>query len=265
LQRILRKPAWDFNRFVSDPRQPQGRRWKFHILMQAVFCGFLPNRRSVRAVESLTACGFEQRMPDATLYDFVGQFSGEEVAELRRQLHAQVRTDWRSQSLAPGGLPCGVVAVDHKTRWTGPIAHAHDPHAQVVHPPHRAASAQVRAVRTVRLSAASTPAIDQVAIRADPNEGGRLPEVLPALEAAYGALLEIYRLDAGFCSQANARRVAEARKGYLLGLKGTQPEWFRDATRVLGAQTHPELSRAWEPYPGDQLRDHRYRTTAMEA
>ena len=25
LQRILRKPAWDFNGFVRDPRQPKGR------------------------------------------------------------------------------------------------------------------------------------------------------------------------------------------------------------------------------------------------
>jgi hypothetical protein len=265
LQRILRKPAWDFNRFVSNPRQPKGRRWTFHILMQAVFCGFLTNRRSWRAVESLTECGFAPRIPDSTLYDFVGQFSGEEVAELRRQLHAQVRTDCRSKSLDPVGLPCGVVAVDHKTLWTGPIAHAHDPHAQVVHPPHRAAYAQVRAVRTVLLSAASTPAIHQVASRADTHEGGMFPEVLQELEAAYGALIEIYSLDAGFGSQANAQRVAEARKGYILGRKGNQPELCREATRVLGAQTHPELSRAWEPYQGDQLRYHLYRTTAMEA
>ena len=115
LQRILRKPAWDFNRFVGDPRQPKGRRWKFHTLMQAVLWGFLTNRPSLRAVESVTECGFQQRIPDATLYDLVGQFSGAQVAELRRQLHAQVRTDWRSKSLAPVGLPCGVVAVDNKT------------------------------------------------------------------------------------------------------------------------------------------------------
>ena len=27
LRRIFRKPAWEFNRFVADPRQEKGRRW----------------------------------------------------------------------------------------------------------------------------------------------------------------------------------------------------------------------------------------------
>ena len=151
LRRILRKPAWDCNRFVCAPRQAQGRRWQFHTRMRAVLCGFLTNRRSVRAVESVTACGFDPRIPDSTLYDCVGQFSRADVADRRRQLQAQVRTDWRSKSLDPVSLPCGVVAVENKTRWTGPVAHAHAPHAQVVHPPQQPASAQVRAVRTVWL------------------------------------------------------------------------------------------------------------------
>jgi hypothetical protein len=115
LGRILRKPAWDFNRFVTDPRHKQGRRWPLQTLMQALLGGFLTNRASLRAVESLTECGFEQRIPDSTLYDVVGKFSRDEVAELRCQLHAQIRTDWRSQCLEPVGLPCGVVAVDNKT------------------------------------------------------------------------------------------------------------------------------------------------------
>lgn len=265
LHRILRKPAWDFNRYVADPRETKGRRWKFPLLMRALVCGFLTNRASLRAVESLTECGFEQRIPDSTLYDFVGKCSGDEVAELRCQLHAQVRTDWRSKCLEPCGLPCGVVAVDNKTLWTGPVEHAHDPHAQAVHPSHQPAYAQVRAVRTVLLSAASKPAIDQVAIRADTNEGGMFPEVFQALEAHYTALIEIYSLDAGFCSRANAQLIAAAHKGYIMGLKGNQPELLHEAERLLGAQSQAERSSAWEPYQGNQIRYHLYRTTEMEA
>ena len=265
LQRILRKPAWDFNGFVRDPRQVKGRRWKFLTLMRALLCGFLTNRTSLRAVESLTECGFERRIPDSTLYDLVGQFADGDVADLRRQLHAQVRTDWRSKSLAPVGLPCGVVAVDNKTLWTGPVARAHDPHAQVVHRHVGEAYAQVRAVRTVLLSAASTPAIDQVAMRAETNEGGMFPEVFRELEATYAALIEIYSLDAGFCSRANAQLIAAAHKGYIIGLKGNQPELFHEAERLLGAQTQAECSSDWEPYQGNQLRYHLYRTSEMEA
>ena len=104
LRRILRKPAWDFNRFVCDPRQAKGRRWKFPTLMRAVLWGFLTNRRRVRAVESVTECGVDQRIPDSTRSDCVGQFSGEDVADLRRQLHAHVRTDWPSQVPCTRGL-----------------------------------------------------------------------------------------------------------------------------------------------------------------
>ena len=91
------------------------------------------------------------------------------------------------------------------------------------------------------------------------------PEVLPVLEATYGALIEIYSLDAGFCSPANARLMAAAHQGYIRGLTGHQLELWREAERVLGAQTTPEATSAWEPYQGDQLRYHLYRTTAREA
>jgi predicted transposase YbfD/YdcC len=265
LRRILRKPAWDFNRFVADPRQQKGRRWKFPTLMRALLCGFLTNRGSLRAVESLTEWSFDQRLPDSTLDDLIGKFSGDEVADLRRQLHAPVRTDWRSKSLDPVGLPCGVVAVDNQTLGTGPVAHAHDPHAQVVHQQDRRAYAQVRAVRTVLLSAASTPAIDQAAIRANTHEGGMFPEVFRALEANDAALMEIDSVDAGFCSRATAPLIAEAHKGSIIGLTGNQPDLCREAERLLGARTQAACSREWEPSQGDQIRSHLYRTTAMAA
>jgi repressor of nif and glnA expression len=50
-----------------------------------------------------------------------------------------------------------------------------------------------------------------------------------------------------------------------LGLKGNQPELLREARRVLGTQTHPELSSHGEKYQGNQIRYHLYRTTEMEA
>jgi hypothetical protein len=247
LGRILRKPAWDFNRVVADPRQAKGRRWQCRTLRRAVLCGFLTNRERLRAVESIRACGFDHRIPDSTLDDFLGKFSGDEVADLRRQLHAQVHPDWRSKALEPVGLPCGVVAVDHTTRWTGPVAHAHDPHAQVVHQKERPAYAQVRAVHTVLRSAVSKPAIEQVASRVQTHEEGRFPEVWHVLEATYGALMEIYRLDAGFGSPAKAQLMAAAHQGSIRGLHGHQPEWWREAERVLGAQPHRQRAAPGNP------------------
>lgn len=134
------------------------------------------------------------------------------------------------------------------------MAHAHDPAAQVVHPPGRPADAQVRAVRTVLISAASKPALDQVAIRAETHEGGMLPEVFPVLETSDGALSEVYSMDAGFCALANATRIAAAHTGDIFGLQGKQPELLREAERVLAPQTQPELSSPWETYQGDPIR-----------
>src|SRR5260370_55166 len=115
LRRMLSKPAWDFKRFVVDQRGRRGRRWQFDTLMKSLLYGYLSNRGSLRAVEQLTALAFTARVADTTLYEFVSKFRSEEVAGLRRQLHAQMRSEWRSKSLTPVGLPCGVAAVDNKT------------------------------------------------------------------------------------------------------------------------------------------------------
>jgi len=224
--------------------------------------GYLTNRSSLRAVERLTEMSRGRRIPDTTLYDFVSRFGGEEVAGLRQQLQAQVRSDWRSKSLAPVGVPCGVVAIDNKTVWSGPPAGA-PAEAQVVHPPDWPAYAQVRMIRSVLISAASKPAIDEVVIRAQTNECGMFAEVLAQLEAAYGTLVEVYSGDAAFCAEANARLVAKAGKGYIFGLKGNRRELWREATRVLGAARDAEVTTAWEKYQGARVRYHLYRTTDL--
>jgi hypothetical protein len=204
--------------------------------MESLLFGFLTNRSSLRNVKTMTEISSSERVPDSTLYDLVGQFGVAEVEQLRDQLHAQVKSEERSKSLEPVGLPCGVAAVDNKTLWSGEPEAAKDPAAQVVHPQGRPAYATVRAVRTVLISAASAPASDQVVIPARTNEGEMFPEVLRVLEVNYGALIEVYSMDAGFCSEANARRVAEAQQGYIFSLKGNQPALLREAERWLGSQ-----------------------------
>ena len=130
LRRMLKKPAWNFNHFVRDPRHRQGRRWPFAVLLQTLLFGFLTNRSSLRNVETLSELHGVQRVPDTTLYDLLGQCSEQEEADLRRQLHAQAKSAWRSKALAPVGLPCGVAAIDNKTLWSGAPEAAKDPAAQ---------------------------------------------------------------------------------------------------------------------------------------
>jgi hypothetical protein len=91
------------------------------------------------------------------------------------------------------------------------------------------------------------------------------PELFQELDATYAALIEIDRWDAGFCARAQAPLMAGAHTGASLGLTGNQPEWFREARRSFGVQTHAERSREWEPYQGHQRRSHRSRTREREA
>ena len=98
--------------------------------MRLKCCGiFLIVRR--RAIQSRVGSDSERQMDEAAW---------------RTQLHAQVKSVWRSKSLAPVGLPCGVAAVDNKTWWSGQVEAAKDPAAQVVHPPGRPPYATVRRV-----------------------------------------------------------------------------------------------------------------------
>lgn len=195
----------------------------------------------------------------------MGPGSGHAGGDLRRPRHAHVRPAWRRTALTPVGWPWGGVAVAPKPGWLGPGPHAHAPHAQVVHPPQRPASAQVRAGRTVGLSAGAKPAIAPGASRAHPKAGGLVPESWPGLEATSGARLASDSLEAGVCSPAQARRLAAAHTGAILGLTGQPPEVWRAAERGLGAQTPPAQRSAWAPSPGEQRRDPLDRTTARAA
>lgn len=268
LQRTLRKPAWDFSHFVTDPRSTHGRRWKLNPLMRALLFGLITNRRSLRGVEELTEweggwvrATIGRRVPDTTLYDLV---SGLGPEGLREQLHAQIYGLWRSKALEPVGLPCSVVAVDGKTLLSGRGEAGPDPAVcQVSHPEGRPPYWQLRAVRSCLISAAGCPVIDQLAIPASTNEMGIFPDVFASLEAAFGVMAEVYSMDSGYCSLENATVVASANKGYILALKENQPELLREAERLLGRRRAPEASSEWEPYQGKQIRSHLYRSSEM--
>ena len=268
LQRTLSKPAWDFSRFVEDPRSRHGRRWRLNPLMTALLFGLVTNRGSLRSVEELTEwqgrwvrVTIGRRVPDTTLYDLL---SGLGPDGLREQLHAQIYGLWRAKSLEPVGLPCTVVAVDGKTLLSRRGQAGPDPPVcQVSHPDGRPPYWQLRAVRSCLISSAGCPVIDQLAIPAETNEMGIFPDVFASLVAAYGVMVEVYSMDSGYCSLQNATIVAAAKKGYIFALKENQPELLLEAERLLGRRRVPEATTQWEAYQGKQIRYHLYRTSEM--
>jgi len=268
LDRHLKTPAYRWDD-ITDPRARRGRRWTLGQLLNAVFAGLLANCPTLRDVEALTEemgpAGRKyvpRRVPDTTLWQLMGKLRPQ---ELRAKNQAQVRAAWRSKSLSPVGLPCGVVAIDGK--GLGALEHDAEGTAQKAHRSHDGSPYWLsRALRAVLTSAQAKPCLDQVSIGSKTNEMASFGAFFDELVGAYGAgdLFEIVSVDAGMTSHANADRVHAANKAYVMALKGTQPELLAEAHRRLGSRRlDPDFETEAEVYQGRRVRRRLYRTTDM--
>jgi hypothetical protein len=266
--RLLSGPAYRWGD-LSDPRARRGRRWPcLSELVNAAFLGLLAGCATLREVEGMTddmgPAGrkyVSRRVPDTTLWALLPRLS---VPELRAKLQNQVRAAWRSKSLRPVGLPCGLVVIDGK----GIGALEHDAHgtAQKAHRAHDGTPYWLaRMLRAVLTSAEAAPCIDQMPIGAKTNEIGCVGAFFDGLMVAYGAgdLFEIVSVDAGIVSLAFAGQIHEANKAYVMAIKGNQPELLAEAKRLLDPRQDPDAVTDWEPYKGKQIQRRLYRTAEM--
>jgi len=149
----------------------------------------------------------------------------------------------RRKALRPVDLPLGVVAIDGKSVWTGD--EKVNDFCQRSHKEGGMPYWHFRVLRAALVSAAAPVCIDQAPIPAETNDMGAFPDFFSALRREYSRsqLFEVVTMDAGFCSEQNARLVDEAGYGYVIGLKGNQPELLTEARRVLlplAEETPPE-------------------------
>jgi hypothetical protein len=219
---------------------------------------------SLREVEALTEEMGEmgrqyvtRRVPDTTLWDVFPRLA---VEELRAQNRRQVRMFWRSKSLEPEGLPCGVASFDGK--GLGALEHNADGDAQKVHRQDGSAYWLSRMLRVVLTSSAAKPCLDQIPIGAKTNEVASFGGFFDDVVAAYDPLFEIVTGDAGLTSKANADRVHEKGKAYVFALKDNQPELLAEAKRLLlpRVQRAPDAESEWETYQGKMVQRRIYRT-----
>jgi predicted transposase YbfD/YdcC len=267
LDRHLKTPAYRWDD-ITDPRCRRGRRWDLGQLLNAVFVGLLANCPTLRDVEAMTEemgpAGRKyvpRRVPDTTVWDLMGKLNPQ---ELRTKHQAQVRAAWRSKSLQPVGLPCGVMAIDGK--GLGALEHDADGTAQKAHRSHDGSPYWLaRMLRAVLTSAQSKPCLDQVPIGSRTNEMGSFGAFFDDLIGAYGAgdLFEIVTADAGLVSRANADRIHAAHKAYVFALKETQPELAAEARRLLGRKQKPDFETDVEVYQGRRVQRRLFRTTEM--
>ncbi len=265
--RHLKSPTYSWGE-VSDPRKARGKRWKMRELMNALLMGFVSGCGSLRQVERLTKgvgkfgrSYVSRRVPDTTLTDLIPELS---VTELREQNIIQVKGSWRKKELKPVGLPCGVVTVDGK--GLGSLGHSAEGTAQLTHREDGSEYYLARVFRAVLTSAESRPCIDQMSIGAKTNEVADFIPFYDSLLKSYGDnndLFEIVDVDAGMTSKANADRIHESLKAYVMALKDNQPELIREAERVLGNRRKSEAETPWERYQGKRIQRRLFVTYEM--
>jgi hypothetical protein len=190
--------------------------------------------------------GIKRRVPDSTLGDFLAAV---DPKPLRRHLHRQVLAEHRRKALEPEVVPMRVVSIDGKTVAT--VDGEMNPDCQKQNPEGQVPYWLYRVVRATLISSAAAMCIDQKSIPAATNDMGVFGDFFDELERTYrrADLFETVFTDAGFTSEANARKVDAAGKAYVMNLKGNQPDLLADAMRILLPQartTAPEAETEWE-------------------
>lgn len=225
---------------VKDPRRQRGRLWELRIVLRAVLMAMVAGCKSLALAEALTAemsvplrrrLGIGRRIPDTTMRDVLCAL---DPAELRRPLHALVRSAHRRKALEPEQLPFGVVALDGKSTA---VPSCDDEYAQRQSQDEGALVGVVRTTTCTLISSRAMPCIDAIPIPAATNEMGQFEVTVLSLAQAYDGigLFRMISYDAGACSEHNARVVRELGLHYLLGLKGTQPTLLTEARRLLAS------------------------------
>lgn len=252
LQTFLRqrREALDFEDF-PDPRDPRGVRWPLPTLLNAAMWGMLTIGRSLRATEDLSEdlagsrLRIPRRVPDSTLGDVLARLSPE---PLRQHLREHIRSEHRRKALAPTVLPIGVVSIDGKE--VGRTEARFHPMCQEQTGADGRPQFSFRVLNASLISAAAPVCIDQMPIASKTNEMGTFKEFLDGMLRFYGrsGLFELVVTDAGMTSEQNARFVDERQLGYLMALKGNQPELEREARRVMAVVgvEEPEAQTHWE-------------------
>ncbi|MEK7994090.1 MAG: ISAs1 family transposase [Planctomycetota bacterium] len=258
---LLRTAQQQWSKLLKDPRHRRGRRWKLSTLLNALWAGVLTAQLNLRQVEALCE-RLGKRVPDTTLHDLLNRLS---AAPLQRQLVRQVREAWRAKELV-SDLPFSLVAVDGKCLWSGNWKA--NKHCQKQHDDDGDGKGEryvFRALRAVAVGRGCALTIGQMPVRSKKAEMSTLVRFVDRLRADYGrsGLLEVISVDAGMTSKANAADLDQRGLGYIMALKGTQPELLAEAQRLLDCGEAPAVTGDWERYRGKRIRRLLYRSSEI--
>lgn len=236
---------------VPDPRDPRGQRWTFSALLSAAVLSLALLARSLRRAEQLTddlagtrllrRLGIRRRVPDSTLGEALATVA---PVELLKQLHRQIRAEHRRKALAPERLPLGVLAVDGKVQALNEAANPYFCQRQSgEHEPERYV---YRVLNATLISSRAAVCVHQMPIAAWTNEMGSFRAFFEQLLNAYSrsSLFEVVTSDAGVIGREHAAWLDQQGFGYVVAIKGNNPELEREARGVLNALAEREPAAA---------------------
>lgn len=248
-------PSWA--KLLRDPRKRRGRRWKFSTLMAALWAGVLTAALTLRKVEELTE-RMGRRISDTTLWALLVRLT---PGPFRKLLVSEVRKAWRAKEME-SLLPFSMVAVDGKVIWVG--KHKANKyckkHESIGHKWY-----QMKVLRATWVSGFNKLTIGQMPVKASKSEMSTFPAFHKQLLKDYGCsdMLEVYSMDAGYASKANAELINNSQRGYIIALKSPQQELEREAQRLLARRRKPDAETHWENYQGKRIRRLLFRTHEM--
>jgi len=172
------------------------------------------------------------------------------------------RKAYRAKELVPS-LPFSLVAVDGKAIWTG--KYKANRHCQRQSRDDKHDYYTMRVVRASFVGGPCKVVIDQMPVKSKEAEMSSFPVFLKRLVKAYGrsGLLDVLTMDAGYISEANARKINEAQLGYVMALKNPQKELVNEAERLLRFRRKPDAETPWEHYRGKRMRRLLFRTAEI--
>ncbi|MBW6496576.1 MAG: transposase [Burkholderiaceae bacterium] len=288
VQRFLAKRArnkakgWDYSD-AADPRQQAKVTLPMESIVWALELGLVSNQPTLRDLETLCkqlgSWGrtlVPETISDTTLDTEVRRLSPD---YLLAKLVLRVRDLYRSKMLEPAGLPCGVATIDGKNLATLDHDAEGTGHARSSANDkwHRSKEQETKlgtdyylmpALRSTLTSAEAKLCLYQLALPPGVGESTMLPAIVEAMHQAYGrsGMIEVFDVDAGLTSLANAGLIDGRGYGYIMGLKGNQPELFAEAQALLEPMANaqpPEAETPWERRNGKRIRRRLWRTNEM--
>ncbi len=235
---------------ATDPRDPRGRRYLWRSLYATTLVGMMLCARSLRTLEELSedfgALAHGLGIPAKAGRWALGSFLQlAEPSVLLDKLHEHVRYELRNKSLAPSGLPFGVVAVDGK-QDRRKLSECFSDFVQWVRPDDAKPYGLHRVIRAALVSAPVPVVLTCMEVLGKTNETASFKKLFCRLVSLFGSAFQLVTGAPAYCTAANAAQVHSANYGYLFGLKENQPTLLEEAQRVMVANARARSADAMD-------------------